>query len=1366
MPVLRPLLLSSLLTLSLTATGRAATDQADASPAQRYIIHLQSPPAALFEGFAGATDARKRALAPTHPATAGKARLQVASSEVKAYRSFLADERAAFTQSAGRVLGREPKALAEIDLVLNAVVLELAPAEAERLAQLPGVSRVEPDFVRRPMGDAGPAWVGAPAVWSGQAGAPTRGAGVLVGVIDTGLNPAHPAFAGRGPVDGHVHTFARSLAPSLCASPTSPPCNGKLVVLRDLSFGSSSRESDNGLDLHGHGSHVAGTAVGNTLRAANVASDNAEREVSGVAPHAHLAAYKACEVEARCVGSWLVAAINAAVADGVDVINYSIGGDPGSPWTSSDALALLAAREAGIVPVVAAGNDGPGLGSVTSPGNAPWVISVANISHDRSIGSRVVDFTGGSANPPGGGSLLGAGASAGYGPAKIVFPTDFPGCGRGEGLGLDNTGEPDGSSNPWSGNPNRFNGEIVVCMRGTQARLAKSDNVRRAGGGGMILLNGVGDSESVLADAHSIPSTHLGFRAGEQLKAWLFAGGERARIEGVRLIQDPSLGNRLSASSGRGPVSYGGVMLPSIAAPGTSILSASHTDSGLRILSGTSMAAPHVAGAAALLRALKPEWRADQIQSALMLSARPGLVSEDAITPARRIDIGAGGLDVAAAARVGLALETSGREFRSARPSAGGQPRRLNLPGLVHEACLDSCSLSRTLRDVAGGGRWRASVSLPGGNARVQPESFELAPGASQRLEVLVDLSRGADIGRWLDGEIRLARLDAAGELRMPLAVFASAGDVPSRLDLGPVADAGLRLMELAGIAALDSLVVEAGALTPVRVASRALASGSSTEDAYAFSQSSAFHFLLELPAATSATPRRFRLIAETSAATGATLGLYAGIDNNGNGQPDESEQLCVAKGSSPRCELDLAQTGSLNRLWVMSRNESGLGRADAEVELRAALLDPKPSGQGEVAASAPASVPAGAVLPLRLSWNDPAFQPGERRAFLLSLRSRAGLEPFARIPVSLLRDTSAPTPRPLVEGRGVSLKLAPGESRKAFFIDVPADTQRLTLSAEGGDVRIDAIRDPAPTMPLAVPPANLSPSLNGVVGRSSSTEVPTELLAPGRIWAVVRNVGSEVANTSISLRMDTGQRVQPRFGAWYNPQRSGAGMFLHAVGTNWGLLWYSYLEDGTPTWYVGSAPAPQASEARWTAPLQRMVWSGGVARPTQVGRVVIAATAENRMQMSFELDGQFGSEPMQWIGSERCASVLGQSLDLNGLWYDASNSGFGYSLDVSPEAEVVASFLYDGRGWPRWVLGSGRPFGAGPIDLLQFRGACPLCEHSPVQSQPAGRLQVLYANGQPATIETAIDFVAPLSGSWVRSHPLSRLTSSLGCPP
>ncbi len=1367
MPCSRPNPLLLLL-CALLAPFNLGAAEVQAESSGRYIVHLQSPPAALFEGFAADADARKRGLAPTHPKTAGVPRLDVSRPAVKAYRAYLGEEQAEFRQGAARLLGRSLKPQVALDLVLNALVLDLSPSEAGLIADLPGVSRVEPDFVRSPQSDAGPAWVGAPALWSGAAGVPTRGAGVVVGVIDTGLNVEHPSFAGQGPVDGHIHSFPRSLSPSICAHPTSPPCNGKLVVLRDFTLGSSSLEPDNGLDFEGHGSHVAGTAVGNLLRVnVNMAGESIEREVSGVAPHAHLMVYKACEVEAKCLGSWLVAAINAAVADGVDIINYSIGGTPSDPWASSDALALLAAREAGIVPVVAAGNEGPSLGSVTSPGNAPWVISVANISHDRRIGNRLVDFSGGSMQPPGGGSVFGAGNTAGYGPARVVFPTDFPGCATGSGLGIHTSGTPDGSSNPWADTPNRFNGEIVVCLRGTQARLAKSDNVRRAGGGGMILVNTIGDGESLANDTHSIPSIHIGYQAGEQLKAWLLAGGELVRIEGARLIQDAALGDRLSATSGRGPIQYGGVMLPSIAAPGTGVLSASGTGMGVRTLSGTSMAAPHVAGAAALLRSLRPEWRVDQIQSALMLTARSGLLSEDEVTPARRIEVGAGGLDVAAAASAGLVLEASGAQFREARPSTGGQPWQLNLPGMLHERCRGVCRFSRTLRDVAGGGRWTASVRLPGGQASVNPVSFDLGPGDVRRLDISVDLSRGADVGRWLDGEVTLERLDAPGELRLPLTVYADPGVLPPRIELGAQPDAGMRDLTLSGLAALDDLVVEAGALSRVNSETRNLAPAPASGTAYSAPGEGAFHYLLELPAALSDAPRRFQLIAEASSTGALPIGLYVGVDYNGNGNPEAGEQLCATQGNAPRCELDLQQSGSVSRIWVMARNQSAQGQLPAAVELRAVLLDPQPSARPEVVASAPSVLSEGESFPIRLAWNDPTWLAGERRAFMLSLRARAGAEPFARIPVSLIRDSSMPAARPLVEGQSMPFRLAPGEVRSGYYIDVPESARELKLIAQGsGAVRIDLARDMAPSMPSVVRAASVTNTIAGAAGNPALARLSAGSIHPGRWWVSLRNASDEPVETSLWLEMDGDQSlVQPRFGAWYNPDRSGSGLFLYEFGSSWGFVWYTYLEDGTPTWYIGSAPASRGP--RWSAPLQRLVWNGSVARPVEVGQVVIAPDSEQRMQFGFELDGRFGSEPVRWIGGDRCASSQSSSVDLNGLWYDVDNSGFGYSLDVSPDQGVVASFLYDARGWPRWVLGSsGQPFGAGFMDLLQFRGSCPLCVYAPVRSTPVGSLQVVYQGAEPSRLDTVLDFAAPLSGSWARSHPMNRLSSALGCPP
>jgi len=1365
-------LLTSVAILLPVMFGSGYADAADTSRA-RYIVHLESPAAAVFEGFGSDAPAAKRALAPTHAATAGKARFDAAALEVKAYRAFIAGEQEDFEARASKTLGRALKPELKLDLVLNAVVLELSPEEAYTLGALPGVSRVEPDFVHTPQTDAAPAWVNAPLVWSGGVGAPTRGAGVVIGVIDTGINAGHPSFAGIGPIDGHQHTATRNLVGSLCASPTSPPCNGKLIGVRDFSTGTSSQEPNDGLDVDGHGSHVAATAAGNVVQVEiEVAGQRVPRELSGVAPHASIVSYKACEREADCLGSWLLAAINSAVSDGVDVINYSIGGNPRDPWADSSALALLAAREAGIVPVVAAGNSGPALGSVSSPGNAPWVISVANASHNRSVGSRLINFSGGSAPAPEGGSLLGASGTGGFGPARVVIPDDFPGCGIGTGAGFDAGGQPDGSSSPWAGNTQRFNGEIVICLRGNQARLAKSDNVRRAGAGGMILVNTIGDGEGVVADSHSLPATHLGFRAGELLKQWLAGGGERAQIEGARLIEDPSLADRLAGSSGRGPVAYGGVMLPSLAAPGTGILAAAGSGSGIVSLSGTSMAAPHIAGAAALLRALKPQWRVEQIQSALMLSARSSVRREDAVRPARRIDAGAGALDIAAAARIGLLLEETGSGFRNARPSLGGQPRALNLPGLMHERCFETCSLSRTVRDASGGGRWRASVDLPGGQASVSPAEFTLAVGASQRLDLAIDLRQGAEIGGWLDGQVRLTRVDGpsgAAPIALPLAVFADPGTLPQQLSFDVTTDSGFVDIPLQGLAALADLSVDAGALSMPVFEQRIIGSSPAPGSPYERIGEGSYFVTFSVPAASAAAPRRLQLVADASGPSSIDLGLYAGIDYSSDGRPNRSEQVCAGTGSSAskRCVVEVVQTGSAQTVWVLVHKVAGSLGGDS-VSLSAALLDPQRATDRAAVATAPTQLTARTAFPLRLSWNDPGFLPGERRSLLLSLRARPGVEPFARIPVQLRHVGTEPAARLLEFDAPLRLRLPAGGRHERLFAQVPRGAGELQVHMSGNAQALLSLA-PATSASLQVSGTPLlGPPSAAVSGDPALARVSGAALSEGRWHLLLNNPGSAAVDLQLtaSLASSGAQAARPRFGSWYNPERSGSGLFLFAVGTSWGVVWYTYLEDGTPTWYIGAALAPASAVSVWSFPLSRMGWNGSVSQGAEVGRATLSFSDAQALQFGFEVDGRTGSEPLSWIGGQGCPRTSSGVLDLNGLWFDAGNSGFGYSLDASPELESIGQFLYDGRGVARWVFASGQPFSGAPLQVRQFGGACPLCEYRAPQSQVVGSLQVSYAAGGASQAASSLQFAAPLSGSWSRNHSMTRLSDRVGCSP
>jgi len=155
-------------------------------------------------------------------------------------------------------------------------------------------------------------------------------------------------------------------------------------------------------------------------------------------------------------------------------------------------------------------------------------------------------------------------------------------------------------------------------------------------------------------------------------------------------------------------------------------------------------------------------------------------------------------------------------------------------------------------------------------------------------------------------------------------------------------------------------------------------------------------------------------------------------------------------------------------------------------------------------------------------------------------------------------------------------------------------------------------------------------------------------------------------------------------------------------------------------------------------------------------------------MQFGFQLDGRTGSEPLQFLGESGAACPRGSDgpLDLNGLWFDPDNGGFGYSIEASPEYEAVTLFLYDSRGLPRWALATGRPFDAGPMTAWQYQGSCPLCSWAGPDVQAIGSVLLDHAALAPAQISVDLQLAAPLYGTWARSHAPARLSNPLGCAP
>lgn len=1367
--------------LGLSSIAGAAAPKDDGSV---YIVRFAEPALASFRGAEAARDPSLAALKATSPAVTGALRLDVDTPESRAYRKTLAERRDDRLAAMARRVGRPVEPLFTYDVVFNGVALSLSEAEAGALAKVPGVVSVERESVQWPLTDAGPEWINATSVWYGRNGIPgTTGQGVVVGIIDTGIRGTHNAFR------ANATTNPRGRYYGLCAS-TPARCNNKLIGIWDFSTGSGSKEADDGSDVDGHGTHVAATVAGNELSITlGTANGPSYRTLSGVARGANLISYKACEEDAGCPESWTMAALNQAVADGVDVVNYSIGGGARNPWQDGSALAMLSAREAGVVVVVAAGNDGPGTSTVTSPSNAPWVLSVAASTHGRATANRLM--LNGPMPLPRGGQLLGLGDTTGTGPMylDIVVPTDFPLCGDGA---VAEGSEPTGASKPLAWGPTHFAGKIVVCERGFYSRVAKGNNVRLAGAAGMILINQEADGASLVSDPHKLPATHLSYADGQALKAWLANGsGHGALLSGTRIENVPALGDILASFSGRGPARAGaidltGVLKPNITAPGVSIYAAGAGGDGEVVgMSGTSMASPHVAGAAALLRAAQPTWRADQIISALQLGARPVVRDSDGVTTADTFAQGSGMTDVWRSRNAGLYLPLVRGAFAAANPASGGQPEQLNLASIGSSTCFESCSFTRTVADLAGGGQWTVTTEFEApGEVRVSPAAFSLTAGASQTLDITVDVDAPSLAGRWVQGAVVL-RPAAAGrpELRLPVAVYASPGPLPSVVTINTPSERGRHALSLDGLVALPSLEVRGGALVPVREIAPTLVQDPTRDDAYDDIEAGVATIWLEVPPVkTCGVGERWWLSFETASSTAPDVDLYVGEDFNGNGRPEESEQLCASGGTSSteRCAQEIVNTAcsGTRRFWGLAQNWRGSAQGDV-VRLSAVAVpvdsDHLPAGAGRLTVTGPGGVERLQRFGLELAYDVPGLLPFGRAVGFIDLRAEAGSDaPTARIRIEARRTGSLSGPKLMVAGKPEAVVLAPGELQDRLYVDVPPNAGRMVVRSSGsGDIALYAARaEAAPaaqTRIAAAPPRASAQAASTGPGAIHRLVVEGAALTPGRWYITPVNTGSTVANVALDVAFEQlAARPQLAMGAYFNPARSGSGLQVYSLdGAGlWGFTWYAFDASGAPIWYLGVAPRPGGTQGQWTVPLQQYRWTGGEAVPTVVGDATLTLQAADRFQFSWNLQGSSGSETMQLIGQLDCPVQSGQTIRASGHWYSPQKPGFGYSLFVTEPVETLVAYVYDGLGMPRWVYADAVPFGgSGALPTRIFDGPCPLCDYRVPTEQAAGTLRRTYSGDGVQSIGLDVAFPAPLTGVWSESLPTQPVSDRIACP-
>ena len=725
----------------LVPTGSTSSDKYTAEEAtslEQYVVNKDGTLGyiVLFEGDS---------LVKVSGGAKGSA---INSIESQNYLASLAEKRSSILSQAEKAIGRSIQVKYVYDVILNGVSVDLTPEEADALRGVPGIKKVLKDTIRTLDTDAGPAWLGAPDIWDGMAVPDeigTKGEGILVGILDSGINFDHPSFSDE-PEDGFEYTWTGNYL-GVCNPDDNEnydpdymnACNDKIVGAYSYTYDSPS-ETVTPEDSDGHGSHTASTVAGNTV---DLEFYGTEITISGMAPHAQIISYDVCYPTpsgGQCAGDDSVAAVQQAIEDGVDVINYSISGGE-DPYNDAVELAFLEATAAGIVVSTSAGNDGPTVETVAH--RSPWVLSTAASSHNRKFTS-IVDFS----NP----LYQGIATLAGEHPFTedlVNKPVKYSGEDPGNALGCN--AYPSGF----------FTGSIALIKRGTCTFSVKVLNAEAAGAIGVLIYTDDRAPGPMSVSGTSIPNVMLDIpgAVGDAIAAWVAeTTGETVSISAYGRYVDDDYGDIMADFSSRGPNTTFDVLKPDVSAPGLEILAAVNdgtisADGGTEVdlMQGTSMSSPHDAGAAALLKALHPDWTPAEIKSALMLTGYDGLLKEDKTTDADPFDIGAGRIQLELAGLTGLVMDESIDNYIAANPEEGGDPRSLNLASLYHSECVGECSWTRTFTSVADVSA-TYTVSAPEW-ITVEPDTFTIAPGATKEITITADVT-GLPTDEWLFGNI------------------------------------------------------------------------------------------------------------------------------------------------------------------------------------------------------------------------------------------------------------------------------------------------------------------------------------------------------------------------------------------------------------------------------------------------------------------------------------------------------------------------------------------------------------------------------------------------------------------------------------
>ena len=860
------------------AASPAGNAAAAAYQAGRYIVTFADAPVVEYDGSV-------RGFAATRPQAGHKIDRNAAA--VQKWQAHLVAKHDAALAKVGA------SKIYDYTVTNNGIAAKLTARQAQALAQQAGVVRLELDRLSQPDTTLTPSFLGLDAaggVWSQLGGGAKAGAGIVVGVIDTGIWPENPSFAGNTgipvPADwqGTCVTGEQFNASN---------CNDKLIGARFYvgGFGQNNIATEDYIsprDGAGHGSHTSSTAAGNNN--VHITIDGHDiGNASGMAPGAKLAMYKVCwdgrkNIADGCANSDSVAAINDAVADGVDVLNYSIGATSESSPLDAVENAFRVASNAGVFVANSAGNSGPGTSTLDHP--SPWLTTVAAATFRRAF--QVVQ--------------LGNGARY-VGASTTVGLPDLHPLATAASVKLAAAATAD-ANRCFDGtlDPAKAAGKIVVCDRGVNARIDKSFEVKRAGGAGMVLANV--SPNSINGDYHAVPSVHVVQTDGDAIKAYITSASASATakivpLTATELAAAPQV-PEITDFSSRGPstTTGGDILKPDIAAPGNDVVAATAPPFAhgrvWDFMSGTSMASPHIAGIGALLKALHPTWLPSEIKSAIMTSARDTVSS--AGDPFAQ---GAGFVNPNPAADPGLVYPTTATDYRrylvglgvqfappndTLTPLAGSQ---LNQASIAIGRLAGIQTVTRTVRNVGSAtAKYTASVNVPGFDVAVTPSKLTLAAGATASFTVQFTRTTAA-FNEWAIGS--LTWTDRTHRVRSPITVRPVAVAAPEEVHGAASASGSVQFQATPGFTgSLSTTVSGLVGVTPIQ---DSVTTGAFDIDApVADADTKVYH--VTVPAATRAA--RFSLDSADNTAD-LDLFVYKGgtlVDLSASGSGDEQVTL------------------------------------------------------------------------------------------------------------------------------------------------------------------------------------------------------------------------------------------------------------------------------------------------------------------------------------------------------------------------------------------------------------------------------------------------------------------------------------------